>query len=588
MEHLKRYYCGYLKENRRYLVKICLLMLVTSMFSQVVGFYGKVMIDTVIQPVAESGSQPNWLLYALLACLYAVTWFTYAAAFYGQNRLTIQFLMKAVVKFRFCLSEKFSKLQMAYFDTHQTGKIAARLFSDVSVIHSSSNQLLTALLSSVIVLLVNFSVMFCLNWKLTLLTLAVLPIYGLTYRSFTEAIRRYTESIRNRNSMLWGLVQERIAGIYVVKCFNQEISEVRKFFRPAREQLREIVRREVMNASLTTICSIIYYSGFILIVWRGVFMLRDGYWTSGEFLWFNSLCLLSFPPFLNIVGVATPLRELRTNLRRVFEVLDEPVTIEDRDSGVVLGNIEGRVRYLNVNLRYSGQSFESLKDINLVVPAGAKVSLLGPSGAGKSSFTSLLQRLYDPSEGYVFLDGYNLKDIKIKSLREKVVRVPQETVIFSGTIAENIRYGRLDATNQQVVEAARAAEMHDFIMSLPEKYESSLGEMGFNLSGGQKQRLALARALVSDPAILILDDTTSALDAETSSRIEDTLSRILEGRTAFVITHRLATAMRADLIVVMDGGRIVETGTHENLMEKKGLYRRIYEQQIGSGSEPAA
>ncbi len=563
-------------------------MIVTGTFSQVVGFYGKVMVDTVIHPVSESGSPPNWVLYSMLACLYATTWLAYTVAFYGQNRITAQFLLSVVVKFRFRLSEKFSKLQMTYFDTHLTGKIAARLFSDVSMIYTSSNQLFTALLSSVIALAVNLSVMFYLNRKLTLLTLVILPLYGLTYQLFTEAVRRCTESIRKRNSRLWGLSQERIGGILVVKCFNRGLSEVKSFFRSAREQLHEIVRREVLSAFLTTICSVVYYGGFIVIVWWGVLMLRDSYWTPGEFLWFNSLCLLSFPPFLNIVGVATPWRELKTNLRRVFEVLDEPVTIEDPDPGVVLEDVEGRVQYLDVALRYSGQPFESLTDINLVVPAGTKVSLLGPSGAGKSSLTNLLQRLYDPSEGYILLDGHNLRDIRLKSLREKVVRVPQETVIFSGTIAENIRYGRLDATNQQVMEAAMAAEMHDFIMSLPEKYETNLGEMGFNLSGGQRQRLALARALVSDPAILILDDTTSALDAETSFKIEQTLHRILEGRTAFVITHRLATAMHADLIVVVDGGVIVEMGTHEDLMEKKGLYRRICEQQIGGASEPAA
>jgi ABC-type multidrug transport system fused ATPase/permease subunit len=468
---------------------------------------------------------------------------------------------------------------MTYFDTHPTGKRTARLFSDVGMIQGSSGELISALVAAGIALSVNAGVMFYLNWKLALLSIAFLPLYGVTCVGFATAIRRCTESIRERNSKLWARSHERLAGVQIVKCFSQEARERLRFFRLAREQYRELVRRGAFRSVMTTLCALIYYGGFATVVWLGIYMLKDGWWTAGEFLWFNSLCLLSYPPFSQVVGMATPWKELRTNLRRVFEILDEHVTIEDSPRAIALEHVKGEVQFLDVSLLYPNQPTTSLEKINLKIPPGTKVSLMGPSGAGKTSLTRLLQRLYDPTEGCILLDGHNLTDINLRSLREKIVRVPQETIIFSGTFAENIRYGHIEATNQQVIEAAQAAELHDFIMGLPEKYETELGEMGLNLSGGQKQRLAIARALVTDPGILILDDTTSALDAETAARIEETLARILKDRTAFIITHRLATAMYSDIIIVMEDGRITETGRHWDLLKNEGLYYRMYKQQ---------
>ena len=266
-------------------------------------------------------------------------------------------------------------------------------------------------------------------------------------------------------------------------------------------------------------------------------------------------------------------------ISRVFEVLDEEVIIQDREDAKTLDKVRGRVSVRNVSFRYTDAGDDVLRDLNFVVRPGTSVAVVGPSGSGKSTLVSLLMRLYEPTEGKIILDDYDIQDVKISSLRHHISMVPQEPVLFSGTIADNIRYGQSHTTPEQVMAAAQAAELHDFIMTLPEKYEAPVEERGTNLSGGQKQRLAFAMAVVTDPSILILDDTTSALDAKTEAKIQETLDHLMEGRTTFVITHRISTAMRADRILVLDNGRMAGWGVHDDLIEECEVYRLLYEQQ---------
>ena len=299
----------------------------------------------------------------------------------------------------------------------------------------------------------------------------------------------------------------------------------------------------------------------------------------GDLVYFHMAMGNLFHPLVALTNMNAVLQQMMVVIARVYEVLDEEVQIQDRPDAVRLERIRGRVAFRHVSFRYTETGEDVLKDLNFEVRPGTSVAVVGPSGSGKSTLVSLLMRLYEPTEGSVLIDDYEIRDVKLSSLRAHVSMVPQEPILFSGTIAENIVYGRDGATPDRIMAAAKAAELHEFIMELPEKYEAHVGERGANLSGGQKQRLAFAMALLTDPSILILDDTTSALDAKTEARIQETLDRVMQNRTTFVITHRISTAMRADRILVLDTGRMVGWGTHEELIQQEGVYRQLYEQQ---------
>jgi subfamily B ATP-binding cassette protein MsbA len=330
---------------------------------------------------------------------------------------------------------------------------------------------------------------------------------------------------------------------------------------------------------LSLACGLISSVGTALVLYYGALQVKRAALTLGGLLYFYTATISLFGPILALTYMNVVVQWVLAALRRIFEVLDEEVSIKDAEGAIALPEMKGHVVFRNVSLKYEGAAGYALKDLDFEVPAGSVVCLVGPSGSGKSSIVNLLLRLYDPTEGHVLIDGHDIKDIRVRSLRDHIGIVPQEPILFSGTIAENIMYGHVEATASQVVAAAKAAELHDFIYSLPEKYEAEIGERGTTLSGGQKQRLAFAMALITDPSLLILDDSMSALDAETEAKIQKTLGGIMKDRTTFVITHRMSTAMMADLILVLDRGRLVQKGTHEELVTQPGMYRRMFEQQ---------
>lgn len=502
--------------------------------------------------------------------------YSYQVTYVGQ---------RVVFHIRRQLHEKLQNLQLTYFDRQQTGKLMSRVLDDVGVIQQNVTQVFVDFVTNVFRLLIGCCILATLNWKLALIAFLTLPFYAITYQTLRARIRESNRAIRRQIAEIYGLLEERVAGIRVILSFARERAETLALHRKLSKLLRQRVKNTTQNTMLTSLSTFISAVGTALVLYFGAYLVRAGDLTVGELLFFNQSLINMFEPITALAQMNIQVQWIIVVVNRIFEILDEDVKIKDAPNAIRLDRVRGHVTFQDVSLRYPGAIRDALSRVSFDVPPGTSVSIVGPSGSGKSSLVSLLLRLYDPTEGRILIDGHDLRDIKLSSLRQHIGFVPQEPILFSGTIAGNITYGRFDATPEQIMAAAKAAELHDFVMTLPDKYESPVGERGANLSGGQKQRMAFAMALLTDPSILILDDTTSALDAETEAKIQKTLDRIMEGRTTFIITHRISTAMRADTIVVLDNGRVADIGTHEELISREGLYFRMYEQQRSGVAE---
>lgn len=596
---------------------IALTALIAGSSPYVLGYLGKVMVDDVLQvqqgPGAEeeqeaqgwvepggapepdteqddaepdagrsSGDKKRLLLRLFLAYVavrlffIACQWvYAYTVTYVGQ---------RLVYQIRGHLHEKLQQLQMSYFDKQQPGRLLSRVLDDVGVVQYSVSGVLVQLITQVGMAAVGAAILLRLNWRLAIIAFVTVPFYALMYRLVHARLRVVNRKIRRQNASIYGLVSERISGIRVVQSYVRERYEIRRYVKRAAQLLRLQFRNATINGVLSLACGLIASVGTALVLYYGALQVKRAELTLGGLLYFHAAAASLFGPVLALTYMNIIVQWVLAALRRVFEVLDEEVSIKDAPGAVPLVEMRGEVVFGGVSLKYEGASTYALRDVSFRVPAGSVVCLVGASGSGKSSIVSLLLRLYDPTEGSIRIDGHDLKHIQLHSLRDHIGIVPQEPTVFSGTIAENIMYGHVEATPSQVVAAAQAAELHDFIYSLPEKYEAEIGERGTTLSGGQRQRLAFAMALITDPSLLVLDDSMSALDAQTEAKIQETLDRVMRGRTTFIITHRMSTAMMADLILVLDKGRVVQQGSHDSLVGTPGLYRDMFELQQRQGA----
>ena len=624
MASLKRFIRLYIKPYWVRMLMVIAMATVTSSYTFLLGFISKITVDEVLQlkpseeVVSEARRQASiqadkrprrdphatlpefgkalvqpktrtekleWLgwifvLYLVVrSCFATINWFyTYSIAYVGQ---------RIVFRIRLDLHEKVQKLQMTFFDRQQTGKIMARILDDVGLLQSEITTTFVETTRHVARILMGTVILFTIDVKLALLAFVVLPAYVVTYKVFQRPIANVFTRFREDYAEVSGFLEERAKGIRLILSYARERREFRDFFRRLIALYRLGVKQSVLSSALGATCSVVGGVAMALIFYFGALQVRNGAMTVGDLIYFNMSMGNLFSPLVALANVNAVLQQMLVVISRVFEVLDEEVIIQDKPDAKTLDAVRGRVAFRNVSFRYTEAGDYAIRGLNFVVRPGTSVAVVGPSGAGKSTLVSLLMRLYEPSEGKIILDDYDVQDLKISSLRNHISMVPQEPVLFSGTIAENILYGRPDTTPEQVMAAARAAELHDFIMTLPEKYEARVEERGTNLSGGQKQRLAFAMAVVTDPSILILDDTTSALDAKTEAKIQQTLDRLMEGRSTFVITHRISTAMRADRILVLDNGRMAGWGVHDDLLTECEVYCLLYEQQQKQKEEVA-
>ena len=483
--------------------------------------------------------------------------------------------------------EHMLKLPMRFYDEMGTGKIMSRVMGDVASVRG----MVTSRMLGIIVDFVSFwvALAFCmgLNWKMGCLLLVLLPLYFLNYYGWRTPIRESISLWRRKMDRVSVGLQERLTGVQLVKSYGRERRENRAFAEDTHSSLDAAMQSASHRAG--------YYagtwgvSGFrnTVIFCLGCYYVIEGEMTYGAVMAFFSYSSRMFQPILNLTQIAMRLQAVMVSVDRILEILDFPIEIKDREDAVELPPIKGHVAFENVHFEYK-KGEPVLKGIDLEVQPGQMVALVGHTGCGKTTMTSLLMRFFDVNKGRISIDGYDVRDVKLRTLRTQIGQVLQDSVMFNGTIRENLLYGRPDATDAELIAAARIAEIHEFIMQTPEGYDSMLGNDGIKLSVGEKQRLAIARAVLTDPAIMILDEATSSLDSLSEALIQKAMGNILKARTSFAIAHRLSTIVNADIIVVMDHGEIIETGTHRELLQiPNGKYRQLYEQQAAGSIEEA-
>ncbi len=585
MELFKRF-LRYVRPYKWQLVQVLTLLLVVSAIGLWRPAIFRYIIDEALIPgeKATGGSTMRPLMIGVALMLLNTA--LMASIGYWRSWIILIVGQRIIFDIRRNLHRHLQKLSMSYFESHQTGRILARVMYDVDALGSLASGTLIQLLSDIVTIVFLIVYMFYMNWQMTLVAVLIIPLYVVNFLMLRKRIQRAYRKVREKVSIISGNLHEKIAAAKVVKSFTRERSETLHFVHQLRENL-------VLNLESSRLSMWLGRSGAILTgVGTAAIYLIGGYFvvtgahgfTVGKLIQFNSYLGMIYGPVERLIQSNDVITRALVALERIFEVFDTRPEVEEKPDAIELETIEGKVEFHNVNFGYNPDELV-LQNINLEVSPGEMVAFVGPSGSGKTTLANLIARFYGPTTGDLFLDGHNLKDIKLRTLRQRIGIVLQETHLFTGTIRDNIRYGNRYATSEETVRAAMAANAHDFIMELPDDYDTELGERGLKLSGGQRQRVAIARAILRDPRILILDEATSALDSSSEALIQAALDRLMEGRTSFVIAHRLSTIMKAHKIVVLENGIIVDVGSHDELLERGGLYAKLYNMQFRSQEE---
>ena len=563
---------AYIKPYKKRLAAAVVCIIMAAGANLYLPWIIKDMIDDVLM-------SKDMLMLNLIAAGILVVMFTRGVFYYGQSYLVSYVGQRVIIDVRSVLFRKFQKMPLSYYDRQQTGTVMSYIINDVSAMQSAIVDNLIELVTESSILIGSLGMMIYLDWKLSLLTLMTIPLVGFAMKIFGRKLKRSSTVIQERAAEITSLLQESISAIRVVKSFVRETYEIRRFEEQNWRNFQAAMKNVKLSSLLTPTVEFLAAIAVTFIVWFGGYEVVNEVITAGELVAFLTYAVNLANPVKRLSRVYAAIQKAMAAADRVFEVMDLDEKITDVPGAKPLPPIQGQVEFKDITFSYK-EGQPALQHISLKAEPGQMIALVGPSGSGKSTIANLIPRFYDVDSGTISIDGHDIRQVTADSLREQIGLVPQETMLFSTTVMENIRYGRLDATDEEVVEAARAANAEEFIKDLPEGYDTKLGERGLNLSGGQRQRLAIARAILKNPRVLILDEATSALDTESEKIVQDALDKLMVGRTSFVIAHRLSTIFNADQIFVVENGQLREHGTHEELLAAGGLYSNLYNIQF--------
>ncbi len=540
------------------------------------------LIDSGIPEMITRRGQPGYWHNAVYFCLVVVG--VYVVVFFLswlRDYLGARVGGSIIADIRSELFLHLERLSLKFHQEHQVGEIMSRAMSDVSRMQEVFTSILIGALANLMFLIAILVYLFATNWFLTLLALVPIPLTWYLTSRFGRFMNRVSRQHQETTAELSARMQESLVGVKTIKAFGREVAELLRIESVLERLKAVIIRFSVTQSVSRTSVMILSFMGVIVVLSVGSYLIVIEQLTTGKLFafflvmaWMNNLVQ-------GLASARVELQAIMASVDRVFAYLDVPVDIVDAASAVTLQAVRGEVRFDNVGFSYDEKGFK-VERLNLTIAPREKIAIVGPSGGGKSTIVNLIMRFYDPHQGSVLLDGVDLRRLSLKSLRDHVALVDQEPLLFNGTIRENIAYGLTEATREQVVAAAKVANVHEFISSLPAGYETLVGERGVTLSGGEKQRLCLARAVIKDPAVLILDEATSALDSISERLIQDALEKVVVDKTAIIIAHRLATVQKADRILTLKDGRIIDEGTHSELLQRSPIYRELAEKQFVS------
>lgn len=602
------------------------LMLVTILLTTGLGLLPPLIFRELINNVFPNGDAARLNLLAL--ALVAIPLVS------GAIRVVQRYLNATVGEgviydLRVALYDHMQKMSLRFFTNTKTGELMSRLNNDVVDAQRAISNTIVDIVTNLITVVATLGVMLALEWRLTLLGIAVLPLFIIAARRVGNVLRTIAREQMVYNAQMNAMMNEtlNISGSLLVKLFGRRSMEVDRF-EDRSAKVRDIgIRRGVIGAQFFVVISLVSAIGTALVYWVGGHFVLNNTFFVGDIVAFGALLTGLYGPLQALTNAPVDFATSIVSFERVFEVIDLPLDIDEKEDAVELRDVKGSIVFEDVMFSYdidenlllsdanrinedsvggvlSGASENgahkenghapkdektksqareiALNNINIAIEPGQLVALVGPSGAGKTTITYLIPRLYDPTEGRVLIDGHDLRDVKLESLAQQIGMVTQETYLFHDTIRTNLTYAKLDATQEEIETAAKAANIHDFIVGLPDGYDTIVGERGYRLSGGEKQRMALARVILKDPRILVLDEATSSLDSQSEALIQDALKKVMQGRTSIVIAHRLSTILAADMILVMNRGEIVERGTHDHLLAQGGIYAGLYETQFSN------
>ncbi|MFD2117367.1 ABC transporter ATP-binding protein [Paenibacillus yanchengensis] len=615
---LFRRYISFLKPYRSALLLIILLGILQFTVPLTVPWMTKIMIDEVLPQVEGS----SWTLGKVLLILGAVYLFGIIVSFFRQW-MTAKMGNAMVRDVRVQLYSHLQKMSQQFYDSRQVGGIISRVLNDVNGAQQLINGGVINLTVDLFLVIFAGFMLFRMDWGLALLALWLLPFYYLTFTNLNVRMRFAWRSVHRQMERISGILVERLSGMKIVQAFNRERAEMERFKQQVNAHYAYAMSANMLSNFLSRFSQTFQDAGGLIIWFAGGTMVLRGKLSIGELIAFQSYLAQLYGPIQRFSEVNMTIQNSLTNVERIFEVLDIDPQIKNKKEAIPFPVCKGDIAFKQVhftyimerpekpakeNVNYSQdivpkvkppkrfywvpprtkpdlppvtvEKRKALTNINLTVKSGQVVALVGPSGAGKSTIIHLIARFYDPDEGSITMDGIDIREYDLGDLRSHIAMVLQDNILFSGTVFENIAYGHPNATEAAVYAAAAAANAHEFIEKWDLKYETVIGERGVRLSGGQKQRIAIARALLKDPRILILDEATSALDADSEHLVTEALERLMKNRTTFIIAHRLATVIRADQIIVVDEGTIVQSGKHEQLLAEQGVYRSLYEKQF--------